>query len=142
VNADGQISEYIEIFQQNFQKDSIRLKSASWLDNIYDRFKVNNPNELWQKLLLQSRCSAIVKLIKSEKSMEVFVSHATFDNYIAMVRIFKNYDFEYSGSSGPLLPSLLTFSSYAGTLTSTDDYYLVNGKTVVQETTIAVLDAS
>ena len=73
MNADGQISEYIEIFQQNFQKDSIRLKSASWLDNIYDRFNVNNPNELWQKLLLQSRCSAIVKLIKSESTKSFMI---------------------------------------------------------------------
>jgi len=39
---------------------------------------------------------------KNDKN-ELYVSHATFDNYIAMVRIFKNYNFQYT--DGPLKSS-------------------------------------
>lgn len=71
---------------------------------------------------------------------DLLVAHATFDNYIAMVRIFKQYDFEYSGAAGPIRPSHVTFSSYGGPITSTDDYYILNKKVVVQETTTALLN--
>jgi len=40
----------------------IRLKSVNWVSNLFNKFKVNNPKELWEKLLLQSRCSAVVRL--------------------------------------------------------------------------------
>jgi len=74
-------------------------------------------------------------------SDDLFVSHATFDNYIAMVRIFKQYDFEYNGASGPIKRSQVRFSSYGGPITSTDDYYILNNRVVVQETTTGLLVA-
>jgi len=57
-----------------------------------------------------------------------------------MVRIFKHYNFQYT--DGPLKSNLISFSSYAGPITSTDDYYLINKSLAVQETTTAVLDSN
>jgi hypothetical protein len=55
------------------------------------------------------------------------MSHVTMDSYDAMLRIYKYFktpEFEYQ------------YSSYPATLSSTDDFFLINNHMIVTETSI------
>jgi len=58
-----------------------------------------------------------------------------------MLRIYKYYELGMLGDGeyGGLKNSKVTFSSYPGCLSSTDDWYIINGKYVVTETTLEVM---
>lgn len=58
-----------------------------------------------------------------------------------MLRIYKHYDFELLGPGNVILgPHVLNFPSYPGVISSTDDYYIINQKMVVMETTLEILN--
>lgn len=82
---------------------------------------------IWLKKLTDTHCSALVKLVKDEDGNieDLFVSHTTWDDYSEMIRIFKVYDFKFYNNN-ELRAVHQTFSSYAGTLSSTDDFYVIN----------------
>lgn len=96
---------------------------------------------LWSKLMSKSHCSALIKAMFNNNGeiSEVFVGHTTWDSYSEMHRIFKVYDFNFD-LFGKQKHSKIIFSSYPGTLTSTDDFYLLNSKISVLETTLEILD--
>ena len=54
-----------------------------------------------------------------------------------MTRIYKSYTFCW-GEKAEV--NKIVFSSYAGCISSTDEFYEVNGKLLVTETTLSVLD--
>jgi len=110
--------------------------------NLFQKYNTTDPNLIWLKKLSHSHCSALVKLIRDEdhKIKDVFIGHTTWDDYSAMLRIFKNYEFEFLGSESVLRPHTLEFPSYPGIISSTDDYYIINTKFVVMETTLEILD--
>ncbi len=76
------------------------------------------------------------------------IGHATWDDYSEMLRAYKHYEFEILGPSDTqgrthgLARQEVTFSSYPGCLSSTDDWYIVNGEFVVTETTLEVMQES
>jgi hypothetical protein len=92
----------------------------------------------------KSHCSAIIKVIKDEnfpnQIKDVLIGHTTWDSFSEMHRIFKNYKFAYTMYDNIRKNSNISFSSYPGTLTSTDDFYVLNKKIVVTETTLEMLD--
>lgn len=62
-----------------------------------------------------------------------------------MLRIYKHYVYEFEGSnnssSGSILESKhITFSSYPGCLTSTDDFYIIDKRFVIMETTLEIMN--
>jgi len=56
-----------------------------------------------------------------------------------MLRIYKHYNFEFFNNEH-LKAINITFSSYPGTISSTDDFYVINGQLVVLETTLEILN--
>lgn len=71
---------------------------------------------------------------KDGKLKDLLLSHQTWDDYSQMLRIFKHY--EIGGHQ-------MTFSSYPGCISSTDDWYnnkSKEGQLVVTETTLEVLN--
>jgi len=57
-----------------------------------------------------------------------------------MLRFYKHYDFEFLGSDKGLPKSEISFSSYPGCISSTDDWFIINGRFVVMETTLELID--
>ncbi|KAI8474290.1 MAG: phospholipase B-like protein [Monoraphidium minutum] len=96
------------------------------------RFDEMSAGELWQALALQGKCSALVKV--KEDLSDIFFGHSTWDNFMAMLRIFKHYEFNLSPAQGAAAPKL-SFSSYPGELFSDDDLYMTSARLVVLETT-------
>jgi len=56
-----------------------------------------------------------------------------------MLRIYKVYNFEFFNND-QLRAINQTFSSYPGTISSTDDFYVINKELVVLETTLEILN--
>ena len=79
------------------------------------------------------RCSALVKILKTEnRYIDLFVGHTTWEELWELNRSMKRYNFRLKGTVVEAI-----FSSYPGTLSSTDDFYVTNHKLVVTETTIS-----
>uniref|UniRef100_A0AAR2JWN1 Phospholipase B-like n=1 Tax=Pygocentrus nattereri TaxID=42514 RepID=A0AAR2JWN1_PYGNA len=83
-------------------------------------------------------CSALIKLLPGNK--ELLVSHDTWNNYQAMLRIMKKYNFSFRMSpkgNHSLIPGgTQAFSSYPGSIFSGDDFYILSSGLVTLETTI------
>lgn len=155
LNADGEVPELLNVFKykssstfngSNFsfrEKSAVKKKtdvfSKEYLKEYYGS---DDPEVVWHKIMANSHCSAIIRLIKDEndKPKDIFVGHTTWDSYSEMHRIFKKYNFSYTMYGNEKKKSEVMFSSYPGTLTSTDDYYVINRKIVVLETTLEMLD--
>ena len=152
INADGEVPELIEVFKQ-------KNKTA----NYYSRFKQRKPlkkfskdylkkyfgssdsEQAWLNLMMKSHCSAVIKLIYDDYDegtlKDIMVGHTTWDSYSEMQRVYKVYKFSFTLLEQQENPTI-SFSSYAGTLTSTDDFYVLNSGLVVLETTLEILDRS
>jgi len=73
---------------------------------------------------LRGRCTVLLKKV----GKKALLSHTTMDSYTAMQRIYKYLK----------TPSLnLSFSSYPGTISSTDDFFLINNRLMVTETSLS-----
>ncbi|XP_070812719.1 putative phospholipase B-like 2 [Pituophis catenifer annectens] len=82
-------------------------------------------------------CSALIKFLPGHQ--DLLVSHDTWNNYEAMLRILKKYTlpFRTSPRSDTTIPGhTQAFSSYPGTIFSGDDFYILSSGLVSLETTI------
>lgn len=96
---------------------------------------------IFMKKLADAHCSALIKVIKDEDEniKDILIGHTTWDDYSEMLRIYKTYNFELFNNE-ELRAITMTFSSYPGTISSTDDFYQINNELVVMETTIEILN--
>lgn len=83
----------------------------------------------------------MIKTLKDQNGNynDLLVGHTTWDDYSEMLRSYKVYDFEFFNNQD-LKSVKMTFSSYPGTISSTDDFYVMNGSLVVTETTLEILN--
>jgi len=111
--------------------------------DLFKKYNTTDIHKIWLKKLSHSHCSALIKVLYNEEDntvKDIMVGHTTWDDYSAMVRIFKENIFEFMGENSIIPSNQVTYSSYAGVISSTDDYYLVNKKLVVMETTLEILN--
>lgn len=81
------------------------------------------------------RCSALVKFTNGE----LFVGHATWSDYSEMLRTFKTLHFPHVRHPA-VATTTISYSSYPGYLSSTDDWYtMLPTRLVVTETTLRVM---
>ena len=150
INADGEVPELISVFQTKnlqsqtdfrFRQQKIKKFSKEYL---LKYFNSNDPEFIWQKLMSNSHCTAVIKVLFEDNQedkfiKDVLVSHTTWDSFSEMHRIYKIYKFSFT-LLNKSKENIISFSSYPGTLTSTDDYYMTNAGLVVLETTLEILD--
>ena len=100
-----------------------------------------NDADLWTMLLAQSKRSVMIKLLRDKEGAvkDVLFAHNAWTDYAEIVRIYKIYDFAVGDGNGRRTSA---FSSYAGMISSTDDWYLLSSGLVVMETTLNVIDRS
>lgn len=84
----------------------------------------------------RGHCSVIVKLVPALR--ELYAAHTTWTSFEDMTRVYKLYDFAYSGVAA----RRIAMSSYPGNLFSTDDWYITGASLAVTETTIDNHNAS
>ena len=97
-------------------------------------FNNMSKEEIDRYILLNSHCSALIKL--ANDSSDIWFGHNTWNFYILMIRIFKEYRFVANKSSEKSKTTV--FSSYPGALSSTDDFYYLDSNLLVMGTSNTV----
>eukprot|EP00667_Euglena_gracilis_P004541 EG_transcript_4564 len=94
----------------------------------------------YQEAVKSLRCSALIRLTSDRQ--DLLWGHTTWDEYSAMNRIFKHYDLPIPLDAVPsdswargATQRQVSFSSSPGYLTSADDWYLLDSRLAVMETT-------
>jgi len=77
-------------------------------------------------------CTAIVRLTPDHK--ELYFGHTTWEPFSEMTRVWKLYDFPLKDVTA----RKISFSSYPGCVSSTDDYYLMDNGLAITETTLNI----
>ena len=99
-------------------------------------FNNMSKEEIDRYILLNSHCSALIKL--ANDSSDIWFGHNTWNFYILMIRIFKEYRFVTNKSSEKSKTTV--FSSYPGALSSTDDFYYLDSNLLVMGTSNTVIN--
>eukprot|EP01132_Coremiostelium_polycephalum_P005003 gene5003-6229_t len=85
----------------------------------------------WRPLIKKNEhCSGLIKL--TDDLTELYAAHTSWSSYFEMLRMFKSYNFKYSTTAHS---HLVMFSGYPATLASEDDFYILDSRLVVLETT-------
>ncbi|GFO04642.1 phospholipase b-like [Plakobranchus ocellatus] len=92
--------------------------------------------KILKKMQESSRCSALIKLLPGFE--QIFLGHSTWFRYESTARIFKTYDFNLKGT----VNKRISFSSYGGNLESLDDFYMVDGKFALLQTSNNIFNSS
>lgn len=79
---------------------------------------------------LSLRCNVLFKITKTN---DIMMSHSTMDSYYAMERVFKYLQIKRADKT----IKKITYSSYPGCLSSTDDFFMIDGNLMVTETTLS-----
>lgn len=91
----------------------------------------------WEnRLARDGHCSALVRV--SAMNKDLFVGHTTWSDYSKMTRLWKHYNLHFPGSWQA--SSKISFSSYPGCISSTDDYYMLSAGLVVMDTSLEILN--
>lgn len=109
------------------------------MGDILDLSKAFNPKRaaelikfnVGEYVFLNSHCSALLKVTPGYEN--IYMSHSSWFWYASMSRVYKYYNFNIKDERTNI--RRFAFSSYAGLLTSMDDFYLLGGKMVMIQTT-------
>jgi hypothetical protein len=88
MQADGEVPELIRYFRTFGVK--IKIGEKNYFKEAFG-IDTNDPKEFWSKLMMQSKCSAFIKLTKDKKGKwnDLLVGHTTWAYYHEMLRSFK-----------------------------------------------------
>ncbi|XP_037078571.1 LOW QUALITY PROTEIN: putative phospholipase B-like 2, partial [Pollicipes pollicipes] len=90
------------------------------------------------RVLGAGHCSALIKVLADGE--DLYTSQVTWNTYQSMLRIQKRYVFGYGQTGGAdkaaIAGRVSSFSSYPGTITSQDDFYVLSSGLVTRRTTI------
>jgi hypothetical protein len=77
-------------------------------------------------------CTGVVRLV--DGNSELYFGHTTWESFSEMTRMWKVYDFPLQNVAA----KKISFSSYPGCISSTDDYYLMDSGLAITETTLSI----
>lgn len=136
LNSDGVIDELVDalggdpskkasLAQISTQRPSLRGRKQNATVNRHFAPKRDHGHVL-------GHCTSLVRLADDNK--ELYFGHTTVECYSEMTRIWKVYDFPLKGAAA----TKISFSSYPGCISSTDDYMLMDSGIAVMETTLDI----
>jgi len=86
----------------------------------------------YRKGIESGHCTGVVRL--ADGNSELYFGHTTWESFSEMTRIWKVYDFPLKDVAA----KKISFSSYPGCISSTDDYYLMDSGLAITETTLSI----
>ena len=111
---------------------------ASSLFRKLPNFEKMTKEEIEEYSILNTHCSAIVKLAKNFS--DIWFGHNTWNYYVLMIRIFKEYHFVTN--KGNEKSKTVVFSSYPATLSSIDEFYYLDSKLLIMGTSNSIYNSS
>lgn len=99
----------------------------------YENF-INNKSSEYDYQPHPARASMLLKSVDSENgtSKKIMIGHSSEGNYASMLRVLKKYKFHYHFSSSHKTNEVsgvdIAFTSYPGSLASSDDFYIIGGR--------------
>lgn len=149
VNSEGNYGDLKAVADYSSDKDLL-IDNENFADeeNLIKVFKTSDINMIWKNLMKSSHCSVLIKLIKKENdNYDIISGHDTWSNYSELLRTLKTYEFEFDSvtknkENASLLDSSkkISFSSYPGVLFSGDDFYVLDNKVALVQTTLNVIN--
>lgn len=100
----------------------------------------DDAERLFRKIALSGKCSALVKV--AADLSDIYMGHATWDSYTAMLRVYKHYRFDLRELRPAANPLSMSFSSYPGEVFSDDDFFVLSSGLVVLQTTNKIFNVS
>ena len=92
-----------------------------------------DPQEKFLRLMKKARCTALVKIVEDD----IYVGHNSWEDYSEMLRIYKHYRIRTKQKDSV---GRMSFSSYPGMLSSTDDFYITGASLAIIETTVNLMN--
>eukprot|EP01133_Synstelium_polycarpum_P006702 gene6702-7795_t len=130
----AQSLEFNDILLMNMDGDMIDLGPALNISFADSRPPAEQLGEFMRKT---GHCSGLVKL--TDDLSDLYTGHTTWSSFYEMVRLFKVYTFAFSSAAGSVSATTM-FSSYPASLSSIDDFYLLDTGLVVTETTNGLMN--
>lgn len=158
MNSEGNFGDFQQYLKVNKMKNL--GKEFNTKENLKKIYNTDNIKDIWKKLVTKGHCSALVKLLlktgtKGESKYDILLGHNTWTDYSEMLRTLKVYDFGFEGkkldqngkdkdndevseiSNLDMHSIKVSFSSYPGVIFSGDDFYLIDSKIGVAQTTLS-----
>jgi hypothetical protein len=143
INSEGNFGDLKTFFRINDMKDTPKVDEFYTKENLMKIYDTTDLDKIWKSIIRSGHCSAIVKMMKdSNGKLDMFAGHNTWTDYCEMLRSLKYVDYAFEGKN-PIIgmkPRKINFSSYPGVLFSGDDFYEMDSKVVVIQTTLSVLN--
>lgn len=142
INSEGNFGDLKMFMKINKLKipQNTKFYTKENLKKVYD---TDNLENIWRSIIRQGHCSAIVKMTtQSDGTYDILTGHNTWTDYCEMLRSLKHVDFAFEGNNQVvgMKPRKINYSSYPGVLFSGDDFYEIDSKIVLVQTTLSVLD--
>lgn len=90
IQADGEIPELMRYFRYKISGRKHKLGEKDYFRTVFD-INYKKPEEIWEKIMTKSRCSAMIKLTTDEdgKLKDLFSGHTAWSDYSEMYRTYK-----------------------------------------------------
>lgn len=144
LSSSGNFNDFIKYIQMNDSFESQNTQSILKDEEILSHYN---------KLQENSHCSVIAKLVhqvdsKGNKKYDIISGHSTWSSYVELIRTLKCYNFEMDFNNQSNNDNNIrinhkiniSFSSYPGVLFSADDYYVINSRLSIHQTTLNTLN--
>lgn len=143
INSEGNFGDLKSFMRVNNVKFN-NVEDFYKNENLYSFYKTNDISKIWKDLVKKGHCSGIVKLIEDPKTkmLDIMAGHNTWSDYSELIRVLKFVSFAFEGDNllFGLKPKTLNFSSYPGVLFSGDDFYVLDTKVVLIQSTLNVIN--
>jgi hypothetical protein len=142
INSEGNFNDlktFLEINKMDI-KPNTKFYTSENLKGVYG---TDNIESIWKKLLRKGHCSALVKLVtQKDGTYDMLAGHNTWSEYCEMMRTLKLMEWAFEGENQVLgmKPRTINYSSYPGVLFSGDDFYEIDSKLVILQTTLSTLN--
>jgi len=126
MNSDGVIDELLTALGGSEDASLVQRTARR------QRLRGLAPDSNYRAPTESGHCTGVVHL--ADGNSELYFGHTTWESFSEMTRIWKVYDFPLQDVAA----KKISFSSYPGCISSTDDYYLMDSGLAITETTLSI----
>lgn len=113
-------------------------------ETLMNYYNTTSIQDIWKKLIRKSHCSAIVKLCYNTTSNkpDIMLGHNTWSGYNELLRTLKKVDYAFEGDDTVIGMKAIKmkYSSYPGVIFSGDEFYTINHRIAITQTSLSIIN--